>query len=653
MLFLIPSVFAQAELNSIIKSVDELILVEIGLIIAAAAILAYFASLLRQPLIPAYIFAGVLIGPIASLAFGVSLISDFNMVRGLSQLGITFLLFTVGVELDLSRLKDVGFAAAAIGIIEVIVMFFLGFMAATAMGFSGIGPAVMGMVVALSSTMVVIKILADQNELDTLHGRITLGILLIQDVIVVIALSLLTAAPDAGALTPMVDSLIKGVGLFSMAIVLSRYISPHIMRLVSRSIELLFLTSLFYCFGFAIVSIVLGFSPAIGGFLGGLSLAVFPHNLEISSRIKPLRDFFAIMFFVSLGMQILPNLPQTDMGPITLLILAPLVFAGLVIIVKPMVINILCVIFGYERRTSFLSSISLAQISEFSLILFLLPAVSDSLGTNPAEFLITVMVAIISISITPYLIRYGNSLYTPLLGALKKLEGLRLVKRKLELEHLPEEGEKLSGHIVVFGAHVMGQEIIETLRKLGKKIMVVDNNPEIIKKLIEKKVPSIYGDAQDPEVLGRLKLEDATMVISTLPREEDSKFIINEINARNPDAILFVTAATLEHAIEFYREGADYIIHFKLLGGKEASKQMEAALNKGKKHIVQNKIHEISKLEKKRREELWGNMKKQVVIADLEEGLDEMKEKLDLGKIIEKTHKKSKGKAKRKKRSKR
>ncbi len=593
LLVLLPLVAAQAETIEPGIKAEVAILSDLGLIILAATIFAFLAAGLKQPLIPAYIVAGLALGPIgAQFFFGTTLINDPVFVRALSELGITFLLFTVGIELDLSRLKDVGRAAMLVGTSQVALTFALGFVVALAMGFIHTDAIYVGLIVAFSSTLVVIKILSDRDELETLHGRIILGILLMQDIIVVIVMSVL-ASTNNGAMGAVFDSILKAVGLFSFAVVLSRYVAPRILKAVSKSVELVFMTALSFAFLFAISSHVLGFSTAIGGFLGGMSLAVFPYNLEVANRIKPLRDFFAIVFFVSLGMQFYPVTGLSN------LILPVIIFSALILILKPLLITFLCILTGYERRTSFLSGIGLAQISEFSLILAMGLAARDP---GSPVFPLTLLLALVTISVTPYLIRYGNAIYIPFSGTLSKLEKFSFMKLKTELEHFPNKCPK--DHIVVFGAHIMGMEVIESLINLKKHVIVVDHNPEIIKKLVKRKVPCVYGDLEDAEVLQKVCLKDAKLVISTVPDEDDSLLLIRRIKQENPDAMIFVTAKTIEHAIKFYREGADFIIHLKLLGGREASERVELALKGGPKTVLKQKLKEIELLEKKKRAEL-------------------------------------------------
>ncbi len=605
------------------------LLSDLGLILAVSTVFAFLAAALKQPLIPAYILAGILIGPIGSqVLFGVPIVNDPAFVKALSELGITFLLFTVGIELDLSRLKDIGIAAVGIGAAQVSITFIIGFLTSILLGFSQISSMFLGFVVSFSSTMVVIKILADRDELETLHGRIMLGILLMQDVIVVVLLSVFMSSGAGFAIDIITASILKAVGLFSFAIILSRYLFPHVLRKISRSVELVFLLSLSVCFFFTLSSYVLGFSTAIGGFLGGISLAIFPYNLEISSRIKPLRDFFAIIFFVSLGMQFIVH----SLSSIAALLLPLFLLTLLVIFVKPMITTLLAILLGYERRTAFLSGVGMGQVSEFSLILvfgMLAANATNTLVVVPQEadevFSITILMAVITISFTPYLIEYGNKMFIPFSGFLERVEKLSFIKKRHELEHVVDK--TLKNHVIVFGAHIMGNEVVDALQEMGKQFIVVDHNPEIIKRLIRRGVQCIYGDLEDPSVQRRVELGRASLVISTVPDEDDNLLVLKNVREKNPNCIVFLTAKTLDHAIRFYREGADFVIHLKLLGGREASDRLKIALREGRDRLLKRKLKEIELLEKKKREEIIGRVDKKLL-----KDIDELKAQEELQK---------------------
>lgn len=573
----------------------------IGIVLASAAIIAYISSMLKQPLIPAYIIAGIIIGPelakLLNIPGYVGLISDHSMIALLSELGITFLLFVVGMEIDLSRLKDVSVVTTFGTVAQVMLTFLLGVFAAVYLGYEFMAGIYLGMIVAFSSTMVVIKILQDKDELDTLHGRIMLGFLLIQDVIVVVALSIVG---NINNFNPeiIVISLLKGIGLFSLAIVASKYILPPFIKNISKNPEVIFLSSLLVGFVFCILSYFAGFSIAIGGFLAGISLAVFPYNLEIIGRISSLRDFFATIFFVSLGMQLV-------IADISTLVVPILVFSFIVIILKPIITTSIITIFGYEGRTAFIVGSGLAQISEFSLIIAALGLTTGALSSQMVS--LTTIIAVISITLTSYFIRYHTALYSTFSGLFKPLDYVRRIRTN-KLEHLPKEREKIIDHVIICGAHTMGQGIIEVLQKYNQQFIVVDFNPAVIKKLIDKKIHCMYGDIGHMEVLEKLNFKQAKIIISTIPELDDNKLLIEKSKSVNNKIDILVTSNTIDEALELYDKGADYVILPKLISSERIGSYLSQMFTL-KKDIEEVRMKEIAFLERKKEEEIIDRFK--------------------------------------------
>ena len=571
-------------------------LYDVGIVFAAAAILAYFSSMLKQPLIPAYIIAGIIIGPELAALLNIpgyaGLVSDHALILTLSELGITFLLFIVGMEIDLSRLKDVGLVTSFGTIAQVLISFALGVFAAVYFGYSFMTAIYLGLIIAFSSTMLVIKILQDKNEIDTLHGRIMLGFLLMQDILVVMAMSVIG---NIGHFTPeiIVVALLKGVGLFSLAIVSSKYIFPSFMKSISKSPEVIFLSSLLIAFIFCTLSHLAGFSIAIGGFIAGISLAVFPYNLEIIGRVSSLRDFFATIFFVSLGMQLVLTDIPTLIGPI-------LVFTFLVLIIKPAITTAIISIFGYESRTAFITGTGLAQVSEFSLILAALGYTTGVLSMQMVS--LTTILAVITITVTSYFIRYHNALYSSCSGLFVPLKYLRHFRTR-NLVNLPKEKEKIIDHIIICGAHTMGQGIIEMLQRYDKSFIVVDYNPAVIKKLIDKRIHCMYGDIGHLEVLEKMNLKKARLIISTIPEIDDNKLLIEKCREVNPNTDILVTANHPDEALELYDDGADYVILPKLISSKRIGKYLGQVFA-SKKEVDEIRKKEILYLERKKEEEI-------------------------------------------------
>ncbi len=566
-----------------------ILLQDIGIIIIAATVLAYIAKLLRQPLILAYIVAGIFIGP---SVFGV--ITNRDIIAILAELGIAFLLFIIGLELDFRKVKDVGRVAIGCGSGQILITFISGFLLAKVLGFAQLESFYIAFALTISSTMVVIKLLSDKHELDTLHGRISLGILLVQDILTIVVLAVITSI---GSFTlqffPMliVEGIIKGGGLILIAIITSRFILPPILRFSAKSTELLFLTALSLCFVFVAISFILGFSIAIGAFLAGVTLASFPYNIGIVSRVRSLRDFFATIFLVSLGMQV----------PLTIPLLKPtIVFSIFVLLGDAIIMMFIASLFGYGKRTSFLTALSVAQISEFSLILasqgLLLGHISQEV------FSLIAFIAVVTITASSYLIMHGDSIYrmlSPFLGIFEHLS------RRKDMEIMPK---LLENHTILCGCDRMGRVIVKTMQKIKKKFIVIDYNPDIVKQLIEQGIPCIYGDVEDIEILERANLKNAEILISTIPNREDNLLLIKEACSLNPKMHIFITADYPDDALEFYDAGADYVIVPKILGGEKISEFLD--VYKCDKECIRGmKKRQILQLEKMKAESMLSTYK--------------------------------------------
>ena len=584
----------------------ENIFFDIGLIIIVATIVGYLARLLKQPLIPAYILTGLIIGPILGL------VEDSNVILTLSEIGIAFLLFVVGLELNLKKLRDVASISIFGGLMQFILLFSFGFLIAIFLGFVKTEATYIALIVAFSSTMVVVKILSDKRELDTLHGRIIIGFLLMQDLIAIIALTVLTTLNNF-SIAILIIALLKGVILLSVAVIASKFILPGLFRFAAKSQELLFLMALTTCFSFSILAdnigqimiyffslpffenVILGnvlellkpgFSIAIGAFIAGVSIANLPYNVEIIGKVKPLKDFFATIFFVSLGLELV-------LGNMQIIILPLLIFTLFVIILKPLLTMIICALFNYTKRTSFLTSISLAQVSEFSLIIV---AQGLILGHISKElFSLTILIAIITITLTSYFIHFDNNIYFKISNLLGLFEKIGTKTKKME--YIPEDKDI---EIILCGYNRIGYSIVRTVQKMKKSLLIVDYNPDVIKRLIARKIPCIYGDIGDSEILARIGLNKARMVISTVPEEQDNLLLIKKTKEVNKKGLIFVTANQVDEALTLYDAGADYVILPHFLGGEHVSILLEdftGDINK----ILETKLKHIDELHRRRK----------------------------------------------------
>lgn len=522
---------------------------QIGIMFIVSALGASIARLIRQPLIPAYILAGAVLGPVLGI------ITNSDIITTMSEIGIAFLLFVVGLEMSLKKIKDIGLFAAISGTLQMLLVFIAGFWTAILLGFQRTGAVYIGLIAAFSSTMVVVKLLSDKREIDTLHGRIIIGILLVQDVVALFVLSMLTTQ-QGFSMFLVLYSLLKGVGLIVLIYISGILIFPKLFKFAARTQELLFLLSLGVCFLFSIALSYIGFPIIIGAFIAGLSLANLPYNIEIIGRVRSLKDFFATLFFVSLGLELV----VIDLKEIVIPLIA---LSVLVLLIKPFILMVICAAARYTKRNSFLTSISLAQISEFSLII-----VAQGLLLNHVSsefFSITVILAIITITATSYFIKFDSKIY----GAVSRyLTPFDIKATGEQLQYIPEN---LEYDFVLIGYDRIGYNIFKMLEKARKTFIVIDFNPDIVKRLVSRKIPCVYGDIGDPEILERINLKKTEFVVSTVPGIEDNTYIIKKVKKENHKAVVFVTADTIEDALRLYKEGADYVILPHFLGGERVS----------------------------------------------------------------------------------
>jgi Kef-type K+ transport system membrane component KefB len=573
----------------------ESVFLELGVLIIAASIIAYIIKLLKQPFVPAYILTGLLLGPVLSI------VTDKALIVSLSEIGIAFLLFIVGLEIDLTKIKDV-LGIATIGTaIQVVLIGGIGLGVSFLLGFQFVEAIYIGLVLAFSSTMVVIKILSDKKELTTLHGRIIVGMLLVQDIFAILALSILTSLDNFSMMIFFI-SILKGVLLFVIMYVFTVYIFPFVFHFAAKSQELLFIMAIATCFSFSIIfheigkfilfdlslfvnvppdvaEILLpGFSIAIGAFAAGLSLASLPYKLEIEGKITPLKDFFSILFFVSLGVEL-------DLGQIKTLLLPLAIFLLLVLLLKPLIIIVISSVFGYKKRTSFFTGAYMSQVSEFSMIIVMQGLVLGHISQS--IFSLTVLLAVVSIAITSYADKL-DEFYDKISKWFDWTD--KIPSYAEEIEYVPEKRDKIE--VILIGYDRIGFSVFKKLREMKKNFLVVDYNPEVIKKLAEQKMHCIYGDISDHEVLSRLDFSQAEFVICTTPNERNSLRLIKRAKEINKRIIVFVTAHHVDDALKLYDAGADYVILPHFLGGDHVSLMLEDATN-NTSSIIARKVKSI------------------------------------------------------------
>ena len=535
---------------------------EITIIIILASIVSLIFRFLKQPEILAYILTGILIGPLGLFHLG-----NVDIFKGMAEVGITLLLFMIGLEIKITDLSSAK-TTLIVGPAQIFFSFIIAYLITLAFGFPIIWGLYISLALTLSSTIVVVKLLSDRKELHSLYGKISIGILLTQDFVAILFLIFLTGlSVNTGMDTLTQFGLIfaKAVVIFAAVIYLSQKVFPRVLDFLAKSQEVLFLVSLAWAFGFAalVSSPYIGFSIEIGGLLAGLALANSLANYQIIAKVKILRDFFIVIFFVLLGMQMTIN-------NLSAIIIPGIILSLFVLIVKPLVTMLVMGDLGYKKRTSFLTGLSLSQISEFSLIVVFL---GNKLGQIPNEVVsLVTFVGIVTFGLSTYFFAHSKKIYSYLSSILKFLED----KEGKKEEIIGGDGfENLKNHIVLIGGDQMGLTILESLEGSDADIVVIDFDPSIVKKLKDKKIHRLFGDIADLDIQQRAKLEKAKLVISTVPDIEDNLLLLKQLQHENRKAKIVVLAMEGHEARALYKAGADYVVLPYLAGGRQVAKFLD------------------------------------------------------------------------------
>ncbi len=558
----------------------EELFIQLAVILFTAFVFSYIAKSLKQPIIIGYIVAGIIISPFI-IKFGAST----ELIEVFSKLGIAFLLFIVGLHLNPKVIKEIGTASLIVGLGQIILTFGLGFAVAFKILGYGLMPSVyVGIALAFSSTIIIMKLLSDKQQLDSLYGKISIGVLIIQDLVAMGVLMFMSGLTgDVTFADFALKGLLGGTVLVVILFLIGFFVLPKILKNIAKSQELLFLFSICWCFLIASIFSFIGFSIEIGALVAGVILSLSPYSTEISAKIRPLRDFFLIIFFIILGFNI-------DVGGIGGIIVDALILSGIVLIFKPLILMILMKYFGYTKRTNFLVGITLGQISEFSLIVLVMGV---SIGVVSLAILHTlILTMVITIILSTYGIIYSQKLYRRMSGFLSVFEK-KNIRKKREI--------KQTYDAILFGYNRIGFNILKSLKKVKQKYLVVDFNPDTIYDLQKFDIPSLYGDVDDPEFLGELPLDKLKIGVSTVPDFETNELLIKEIRAVNPKAIIIVRAHTIEDALDLYALGANYVLTPHFLGGEYVSKMIrDLKINtKGYKAEKEKHVKMLEKMKEK------------------------------------------------------
>jgi len=529
---------------------------EITIALVVAVIFGFVAYLLKQPPIIGFILSGIAVGYLASPGVG-----GVEVIEGLAPIGVALLLFLVGLEMNFKDIKNVGLPALLTGLGQIIFTFGVGYFIAGWLGFSAIASVYISIALTFSSTIIVVKLLSEKKDINSLYGRIVIGFLLIQDFVAILALIFLAGLQNEATLgQDFLWAIVKGGALVALTFSLSRFI-PRILDKIGRSQEMLYLFSIAWALGISALtaSHFIGLSIEVGGFIAGIALASSAEHYQIGSRLRPVRDFFLILFFLGLGAKLLA-------GGVVVPILPAIVLSLFVLIGNPLVVMTVMGLLGYRAKTSFLASLTVAQISEFSLIIAASGLRLGHLG--PEESSLITLVGIITIFASSYLIIYGDGIYEALKPLLKKFEFRKKLVEETKLE------KEMKDHVILVGAHRTGYNILKSLDKSKNDFVALDFDPILVGKLKDRGHPVVYGDVTDEEIRELVGFDRAKAIISTVPNIRDNKIILEAIKNSNKKAKIILTADNEIDAREFYKGGAHYVIVPHFVSGWELAQAL-------------------------------------------------------------------------------
>jgi Kef-type K+ transport system membrane component KefB len=551
---------------------------------------------LRQPLILAYLLTGVIIGPHI-----LKWVPNQESISTVAEIGLILLLFVIGLEIDLKKLASAGAPVLLTGALQVPICIALGLAFFYGIGVRN-GPNDYSLVylaacMSLSSTLVVVKLLYDKFELDTLPGRVTLGVLVIQDLW---AVGMLAVQPNLTNpdLLPLAFSLWKGALMVVGSLALSKYVLPFIFRSVAKAPELVLVSGLAWCFFLSGVASFIGLSPEMGALIAGISLSTFPYNLDVMAKAVSIRDFFVTLFFVALGMQI--PIPTWQVVGIA-------VAASVFVMVSRLSVVPILYALRLGHRASLLPAINLAQVSEFSIVIASLGFARHQI---PADVVTIVIITFaITAVLSTYMINASHRVQRVISGWLKVL-------RIKDLDAAPtgeEVREERKETVVFLGFFRDASSVLQELESEGdsqdakdflRKILVIDFNPTVMRELRRRKISCIYGDIAHADTLRHASIENAELVISSITddilRGTNNMRMLKNVRASCPTARVVLTSEHIPQALHFYEAGADFvyiprlhsapmlaqILKQGLSGGFRATRETEIAHLKNRHEVL-------------------------------------------------------------------
>jgi len=521
--------------------------VQTSLLLTIAVAAAFVIRLLKQPLIVSYIFAGIICGPlILNVIHG-----DQQIYQAFSQFGIVLLLFIIGLNLNFNHLKSIGRISLFTGLGQVLFTATFGTIILLALNSNFQAALYLAIAMTFSSTIIIMKMLNDKKDSETIYGRYTIGLMLVQDIIAVILIIVLGFMRGNHAsgwlviLLLVLKLLLAGLILY----LLSKYLVPRVLDKIADSSELLFLFTLAWCFAIASSLYLLGFSLEIGAVVAGIALSSSPYQLEIASRIKPLRDFFLILFFIVLGGEMV-------IGQISTVLVPAIILSLFILIGNPLILYFLFRRLKFTRRNSFLAGLTAAQVSEFGFVILLAARQMRHIQGN--EMAIFTLVAITTMLVSTYLISHNEQLYRYLLPLFRKFGP----DKYRQINKITKTYDAW-----IVGYHRIGTKIAESLTDLKTKFAVIDFDPGVVKSLQKNKTPFYFGDVADVEFLESVPIINTKMIVMTIPAVDDQINLIKFVHKVNPSVLIIANAYRFKDSQDLYENGANFVMMPHYLGG--------------------------------------------------------------------------------------
>lgn len=528
---------------------------QIGVILGLAAVGGIIAQFLKQPLIVAFIVVGILIGP-----SGFEMVSHSSEIELFARLGIALLLFVVGLKLDLHVIRTVGPVALASGLGQVFFTSVVGYFIALMLGFGHVPAIYIAVALTFSSTIIIVKLLSDKREVDALHGRIAVGFLIVQDIVVVLVMIGLTAYGQADSDTSLgweaVEIILKGGAMLIVVALLMRYVLPWLLHRLAHSTEMLMLFAIAWAVIGATTGEVLGFSKEVGAFLAGISIASTAYREQVAARLVSLRDFLLLFFFVELGATL-------DLSMLGSQVFAASIFSLFVLFGNPLIVMVIMGYMGYRKRTGFLAGLTVAQISEFSLIL---AALGLSLGHLNQEVVgLITLVGLITISASTYMILYSHQIYE------RYARFLSLFERRIPYREMNDAaGAEQNIEILLVGLGRFGASVASNLAKRDCQFMAVDFDPETVRRHSRDGYNVRYGDVENPEFVASLPLDKINWVVSTVRDSQINRMLLHGLRQHGYQGKTAFSVTNRQDQILFANEGVNMVLEPYSDAAKEA-----------------------------------------------------------------------------------